>query len=406
MVAPEPDAFTAFIAYTHDSQQHKDDVLALATLLVHNGVQVELDQWAEGRRQDWYAWALEHIPASDYTIIVASPQCKIVGDGRGPATENRGARAEMAVIRDLLQDDRAKWLPRLLPVVLPGRDVAEIPLFLQPRAADHYLVELTNEGIEDLLRTIYGEPRVLRPALGQRPVFSQRVPGAVAPPPRTAEPSWQVLPDPVEVLWRKDLEALARSWPSQWPGTLEVHLVPVANARISMSQLRSLEHRLPVYVAERGILNLHADVDTFSGEEVVRVSSRDPFRTDGGGMAVLRSGQRSAWMALPRGQIGEVLIRDDVVRKIQLMLSALAELGPGLPEVVVPTVGIDPVGLVRRGEVHDLTSNHASMPMSGSSVVRLRADQAVSSADLVAMTGQIAVELAEQLLAKFPAPDR
>ena len=405
MVAPDPDAPppTVFVAYTHDSPQHKADVRAFAGLLSANYVLVELDQWAEGQRQDWYAWAHRHITTSDYTIIVASPQCKIVGDGGGLATENRGARAEMSVIRDLLQDDRGKWLPKLLPVVLPGRDVAEIPHFLQPRAADHYRIdELTDQGVDGLLRVIFKRPKAVRPPLGRPPVLPQEA----ADRPLVAEPSWRGLSDEVDVLWRTDIEALSRTWPSQWPATLEVHLAPVGDARISMTRLRDLERGLPMYAAERGILDVRSGVDTPPAEDAVRVSSRDPFRTDGGGMAVLRTGQRSAWMILPQGRIGSVLIPDDVVRKIQLMLSALAELGPALPEVVVPTAGIDPAGLVRRGEEHDLTSNRAGMPMSNVALVRLRADECVSSADLVATTGQIAVELAERLLAKFGVPGR
>lgn len=401
MVAPDHDAPTVFVAYTHDSPRHKADVLALAELLVANGVRTELDQWAEGRRQDWHTWALRHITASDYTIIIASPQCKVVGDGGSSSEGNRGATAELAVLRDLLQEDRATWLPKLLPVVLPGRDVVEIPLFLQPRAADHYRVDLTPEGIEGLLRTIYEEPRVVRPALGPRPVFSRQD----APAPAT-EPSWRVLPDEVEVQWRSDIERLTRSWLGQQFATLEVHLVPASGGRVSMSHLRAVEQRLPSYAVEKGLVDLAAGVDTASTEDVVRAWSRDTSRAGEGGLAFLRTGQRSAWTVLRRGRIGTVLIRDDVVSGIQLMLSALAELSSSLPEQVVPVAGISPADLVRRGDHVDLTSTTASLPMSGTSDVRLRADEAVSASDLVAMTGQVAVELAERLLARFPEPDR
>ncbi|MET9225429.1 SEFIR domain-containing protein [Lentzea sp. NPDC003310] len=400
MVAPDHDAPTVFVVYTHDSPRHKADVLAFATLLMNNGVQTELDQWAEGPRQDWYTWALRHIRSSDYTIVVASPQCKVVGDGGAAATENRGSQSELRAIRDLLQDDYDRWLPKLLPVVLPGRDVTEIPLFLQPRAADHYLVELTDAGIEHLLRGIYGEPKNVRPALGRRPVFSQQIPLLPASPPPVAEPSWQVLSDEVDVVWRTNIEALAGSWPSQWPATLEVHLAPVADAGISASQLRDLEQRMPAYAAEREILDASSGVEAPRAKGVVQVSSRRPLHADGGGMAALRTGQRSAWMTLPRAGLASVLSRDDVVRKIRLMLSALADLGPALPGEVVPTAGIDPVDLVRRA------GRRAAPPSSLSSVVRLPADEYLTSAELVTMTDQVAAELTERLLDKFPEPPR
>ncbi|WP_330855241.1 SEFIR domain-containing protein [Lentzea sp.] len=397
-----------FVAYTHDSQRHKDQVLALATLLTQHGVRTELDQWAENRPQDWYAWAHEHITGSDYTIIVASPQCKIAGDGRAAPAENRGAQSEMSVIRDLLQGDRAKWRPKLLAVVLPGGAVAEIPDVLQPNGVDHYEVdELSREGVDGLLRVIFNRPRVLRPALGQPPSFSQLDPSSlISAPARSSEPNWRVLPADVEVLWRDDIEALDRAWPSQWPGTLEVHVAPVGDARIPMSRMLALGEQLALYAGSCGILDVRSGVDATSADGVVRVSSRAPHNAAGGGMAVLRTGQRSAWMTLPEARIGRVLIRDDAVRKIQLMLAALAGLGPALPATVVPTAGIAPVGFVRRGEVQDLTSSYASMPMHDTPPVRLGADESLTSAELVGMVDRVAIELADRIIAKFPAPGR
>jgi hypothetical protein len=111
-------------------------------------------------------------------------------------------------------------------------------------------------------------------------------------------------------------------------------------------------------------------------------------------------------MTLPRGKIGSVLIRDDTVRRIKTMLTALVGLEHALPANVVPVAGIDPAQLVRRGEASDLTSNSGSIPMSNRSVLRLAADECLTSVELVEMTEGVAVELAERLIAEFPAPAR
>jgi hypothetical protein len=67
------------------------------------------------------------------------------------------------MFRELLQSDRSKWARKLLPVVLPGGSASDIPPFLQPQTADHYLVEeMTVAGAEDLLRVITGQPRFPR----------------------------------------------------------------------------------------------------------------------------------------------------------------------------------------------------------------------------------------------------
>lgn len=144
-----------FISYAHDSAQHKRSVRRLAELLRRRGVGVVIDQLAGDTRRDWGAWATEHITTSDCVIVVASPQYKRVGDGYPASASNKGAQSESAVLRDLLHSDRATWLPRLLPVILPGRRLEEVPAFLQPSSASYYRVhKLTNAGVRDLRRAI------------------------------------------------------------------------------------------------------------------------------------------------------------------------------------------------------------------------------------------------------------
>ncbi|WP_181771595.1 toll/interleukin-1 receptor domain-containing protein [Amycolatopsis pittospori] len=157
-----------FISYTHDSDHHCDQVRDFATLLVNNGIVVELDQWATGPRQDWQVWATRFMTSYDYVLVVASEGYRRMGDGNGPADRNLGGQAEAALLRDLLQGDRKTWTAKILPVLLPGQDIEGIPLFLQPYAADRYpIASLTVEGADGLLRTITGQPRHLRPPLGR-----------------------------------------------------------------------------------------------------------------------------------------------------------------------------------------------------------------------------------------------
>ncbi|MFE3259447.1 hypothetical protein ACFXPS_29135 [Nocardia sp. NPDC059091] len=89
-----------------------------------------------------------------------------VGDGRGGGESNLGMRSEITLLMELLHSDREVWQRKLLPVVLPGRSPAEIPLFLQPRTADHYVVrDFTVTGAEDLLRTITAQEPYPRPGV-------------------------------------------------------------------------------------------------------------------------------------------------------------------------------------------------------------------------------------------------
>ncbi|WP_158263090.1 toll/interleukin-1 receptor domain-containing protein [Amycolatopsis sp. CA-128772] len=158
---------TVFVAYLHESEDHRELVMRFAAFLRTCGIDARLDRWSFGGRQDWYRWALDLIPRSDYVVVVASPRCRTVGDGQGPPWDNMGGQAEMALLRELLQRDRATWTRKLLPVLLPGGTWEDIPLFLQGRTADHYRVDaLTPEAAEDLLRVLTGQPPYPSPPLG------------------------------------------------------------------------------------------------------------------------------------------------------------------------------------------------------------------------------------------------
>ncbi|MEU5691763.1 toll/interleukin-1 receptor domain-containing protein [Actinosynnema sp. NPDC020468] len=165
-----------FVSYTHDSPWHKQQVLDLATFLAAQRLHVCLDQWEPASRQDWYRWALANIPKADFVLAVVSAPFRDAADGRVSAEENRGLQAEAGLLRELLHTRRDEWTAKILPVVLPGHTPDEIPLFLQPRTADHYPVDaFTVEGAEDLLRAITGQAAHPRPPMGDAaPVLGPR----------------------------------------------------------------------------------------------------------------------------------------------------------------------------------------------------------------------------------------
>jgi hypothetical protein len=176
---------TAFVTYAHDSQTHEDDVLAPA---------------------------------------------------------NRGVQSEAAVLRDLLHGDRSTWLPKLLPVLLPGHGVEEIPYFLQPCTANHYKVEeISAQGIEEVLRVITGRPDRVRPALGALPA----------------------LPPPAD---------------------------------------ESAGHG-----RNHGLFHVTEQMTVDSSDQGARVLAANTTRKSSG-IPVRRTGQRSAWSALPHGRLGVLLI--------------------------------------------------------------------------------------------------
>ncbi|GAB1512559.1 SAV_2336 N-terminal domain-related protein [Actinophytocola sp. KF-1] len=147
-----------FIAYAHDSQAHKDDVRRLADLLRMNGVDAQIDQYAEEDRQDWTRWTYRQILESDFIIVVASPIMKAADDGTSPADKNPSVRSQMVLLRNHIQQETRR---NILPVVLPGGTRDELPMFVFPHTATTYFVhDFTIEGIDELIRVIANQPGV------------------------------------------------------------------------------------------------------------------------------------------------------------------------------------------------------------------------------------------------------
>lgn len=159
-----------FISYIHDTAEHKEAVLRLADFLRQHGIDAQLDRYFTGMRQDWYRWVLELIRRADFVIVVASRLCRSIGDGQMSDGMNLGGQSEMTLLRELLHQDRPTWTRKLIPVVLPGHDWREIPLFLQPSTADHYLVkDFTATGAKPLLDVFTGRHPHSPPPLGVLP---------------------------------------------------------------------------------------------------------------------------------------------------------------------------------------------------------------------------------------------
>lgn len=226
--SPERRAPKVFISYAHDSERHKKQVREFGEFLRTSGIDADLDQLFPPRRQDWYAWAIERITAwADFVIIIGSEAYHRVGDGIAQSDDHPGAQTEAGILRDLLYEDRQSWTPRILPVVLPGHSVNELPHFVLRRTADHYIVKsFTKDDAQDLLDALLaGQPsyRRTRPALslphrGGPGHGRNRYGTGVA----ALEEAAEELARKVELRWRTDeirREILSPTLPLRWAVT-------------------------------------------------------------------------------------------------------------------------------------------------------------------------------------------
>src|SRR6266508_4235527 len=95
-------------------------------------------------------------------------------------------------------------------------------------------------------------------------------------------------------------------------------------------------------------------------------------------------------------------IRGGLVTGVQTCALPIFGLDDALPERFAPTVGVNPTTLVRIGERSDLTSNSASLPMAGTSGIRIDAEESLTVAELSQCTTPVAEELVERVITAFP----
>ncbi|HEX3592931.1 MAG TPA: SEFIR domain-containing protein [Pseudonocardiaceae bacterium] len=157
-----------FITYAHDSADHVRQVRRFATFLRSDaGIDAHMDAWYENERRDWSQWAMEQLEQADYVLAIASEKFRDRADGRATDGVGWGSKSEGAYLREKMSSDRPNWIRRILPVVLPGHTIDEIPCFLHPHMATHYIVpSITMEGIGDLHRALTRRPRFPLPKLG------------------------------------------------------------------------------------------------------------------------------------------------------------------------------------------------------------------------------------------------
>lgn len=152
-----------FISYSHDTEAHKDWVLALSTRLVANGVDVMLDQWDLTLGSDLPRFMELGLTEAHRVITVCTePYVAKANAGK------RGVGYEKMILTAQLMQDMSS--DRIIPVVRNNALSPRVPTFLSSRVYIDFCDDLSYESrYAELLRDIHGEQIKPRPALGLNP---------------------------------------------------------------------------------------------------------------------------------------------------------------------------------------------------------------------------------------------
>lgn len=155
-----------FISYSHDTDQHKDWVLALATRLVANGVDIVLDQWDLTFGSDLPRFMEQGLSAAHRVLAVCTePYVNKANAGRGGVGYEK-----MILTAQLMQDVTSD---RIIPVIRSNSLPNPVPIFLSSRVYIDFRGDLAFEPkYAELIRDIHGQEVKPRPPFGKNPFDS------------------------------------------------------------------------------------------------------------------------------------------------------------------------------------------------------------------------------------------
>jgi hypothetical protein len=210
---------------------------------------------------------------------------------------------------------------------------------------------------------------------------------------------WQSPAPPVAISWRRDLDP---TMPAQRGAeAVEVHLAfPGNDAHLQVSELSELEQQLPDHGRRHGLFTRLEALDSQADSTVARATSSGWNNEKG--LAVTRSGQRSAWAPLPRGPIGALLDPDHLVGQVSSMLDALTALDLPHDALVVPAIGLDPATMISYGTV-TAPGNTASFGHRQPDHIHIAPDEAIESTAVATRSAEVAAELVARLVADHRA---
>jgi hypothetical protein len=122
-----PTPVKLFISYSHDSDEHRERVLALSERLRADGIETLLDRYVNGTPvEGWPRWMLNGLDAVDRVLLVCTPTYYRRFRGHEEPGQGKGGDWEGAVITQAIYDARSATT-RFIPVLFDPADASQIP---------------------------------------------------------------------------------------------------------------------------------------------------------------------------------------------------------------------------------------------------------------------------------------
>lgn len=149
-----------FISYSHDSAAHCKRVLELSNRLRAHGVDCHIDLYEESPPEGWPRWCDRQVREAVFVLVACTQTYLRRFRGEEKQGKGLGGTWEGHIITQELYNAQGTNT-KFLPILFDQKDMEFIPNPLQ--GATHY--QLFKQ-YDDLCRRLTGQPKIIRPALG------------------------------------------------------------------------------------------------------------------------------------------------------------------------------------------------------------------------------------------------
>jgi TolB-like protein/Tfp pilus assembly protein PilF len=121
------DAIPVFISYSHDSDAHRERVLALSEKLRADGIDTRLDQYVNGSPPEgWPRWMMDRIDEATFVLVVCTETYYRRFRGHEVPGAGRGSDFEGGIITQQIYDTRSNTT-KFIPVLFDRADERFVP---------------------------------------------------------------------------------------------------------------------------------------------------------------------------------------------------------------------------------------------------------------------------------------
>ncbi len=182
---------------------------------------------------------------------------------------------------------------------------------------------------------------------------------------------------------------------------VEVHFLPVTSELIPVGELAESGNHLAEAGRAGGMFSGTSALEVLSTASHMAVRLRDR-RDDDAGLMITRLGQRSAWLSLPRDNLGSVLDSRDLKARLTGAIRVLARVSLPLSERYVPIAVASPLMMLTVGESSVIgRRNSASLRAGGLMEIVTPQEDSVHGSTLDPLADEIAHELVARLTTRL-----